>query len=193
MQVACVGLLKAIDRFDPGARVAFAASRCRPSSASCGATSATGAVVRARATCRSARCASSGAAEELTTASGPRTDRGGSPTLGLSVEDVLEGLRAGRGRWATSLAAPAPRARTSIGDHLGCGDHGFELAEHRAVLERLLGALDDRERRVLRLRFEDGPHAGGDRAPRGHLADARLAAAAPVAQKLRLEAATVRR
>jgi RNA polymerase sigma-B factor len=114
--------------------------------------------------------------------------------LELTDEDVLEALQAGRGRWATSLATPAgAEGEDELGDHLGCGDHGFELAEHRAVLERLLCALNDREREVVRLRFEEdltqeeiGALVGISQMHVSRLLRQAL-------QKLRLEAATVRR
>ena len=44
---------------------------------------------------------------------------------------------------------------TSLADALGGLDHGFRLAEHRALLGAVLGELDDRDREILRLRFEE--------------------------------------
>jgi RNA polymerase sigma-B factor len=38
---------------------------------------------------------------------------------------------------------------------MGRDEHGFGLAEDRATLDRLLSTVSDREREVLRLRFEE--------------------------------------
>ena len=75
--------------------------------------------------------------------------------LGLTEEDVLEGLEGARAYQATSLATPAggPEGTMELGDTIGADDHGFELAEIRFDLGPALAALDERERRILTLRF----------------------------------------
>src|SRR5204863_8790958 len=58
---------------------------------------------------------------------------------------------------ATSFAASRGNeddAGDTLGDTVGREEHGFGLAEDRATLGRLLQTLPEREREVLRLRFE---------------------------------------
>jgi RNA polymerase sigma-B factor len=75
--------------------------------------------------------------------------------LGASEEDVLEALQAGGAYRATSLETPrGDEDGDTLADSMGTDDDGFALAEHRATLERLLSAIGPREREVLRLRFE---------------------------------------
>ncbi|GAA0816667.1 SigB/SigF/SigG family RNA polymerase sigma factor [Spirilliplanes yamanashiensis] len=75
--------------------------------------------------------------------------------LGVTEEDVLEGLEGARAYQATSLATPAGDGSGSmeLGDTLSEDDRGYELAELRLDLGPALAALDERERRILTLRF----------------------------------------
>ena len=41
----------------------------------------------------------------------------------------------------------------TLESRLGANDTGFDLAEHRVLLERLLEELPERERTIVRLRF----------------------------------------
>jgi RNA polymerase sigma-B factor len=78
--------------------------------------------------------------------------------LGVSHEDVLDALQAGRAHRIASLDAPASEEQdpaTTVGERIGIAEPGFGLAENRAVLGRLLTVLSPRDRLVLRLRFED--------------------------------------
>jgi RNA polymerase sigma-B factor len=73
-------------------------------------------------------------------------------------EEVLEALQAGDAYHATSLDAfrsDDDEDGFSLSDALGEDDEGFRLAEHRALLTTVLTALDDRDREILRLRFEE--------------------------------------
>jgi RNA polymerase sigma-B factor len=79
-------------------------------------------------------------------------------TMGVSHEQVLDALEASSAYRAVSLDAPraaAGREETgeSVADAVGTLEDGFERAEERAVLEPLLARLSPRERAVLRLRF----------------------------------------
>jgi RNA polymerase sigma-B factor len=77
---------------------------------------------------------------------------------GASQEEVLEALQAGHAYRARSLDAHRTDEDddgASLGDALGGVDHGFRLAEHRALLGTVLPELDEREREILRMRFED--------------------------------------
>src|SRR6478736_752982 len=76
-----------------------------------------------------------------------------------------------RGGWTVptnvvSGLGPRPTARrtpraggdedpgVTLGDTLGHAEEGYADAEHRAVLQTLMGSLTLRERNVVRLRFE---------------------------------------
>ena len=76
--------------------------------------------------------------------------------LNLDLEDVLEALQAGTAYAATSLDAPAGRqddTERTIADTIGYQDQRLDLAEHVADLRELKDLLDERDRRVLYLRF----------------------------------------
>jgi RNA polymerase sigma-B factor len=77
--------------------------------------------------------------------------------VGTTPEAVLEARQAGDAYSATSLESQRgedPDAPT-LGDTLGSVDDGFHAAEDRATLTTLLVSLPDRDREVLRLRFEE--------------------------------------
>ena len=73
-------------------------------------------------------------------------------------EQVLEALQASGAYRATSLETPhagEDEAGVTLGDTVASTEQGFDLAEDRATLAQLLLAVTPREREVLRLRFED--------------------------------------
>jgi len=73
-------------------------------------------------------------------------------------EQVLEALEASSAYRATSLDAPRgseDETVDTLGDQMGADEPGFGLAEDRATLSRLFGSLTPREREILRLRFEE--------------------------------------
>jgi RNA polymerase sigma-B factor len=77
---------------------------------------------------------------------------------GASEERVFEALQAAGAYRATSLETPRAtedEAGTTFGDTLASTEHGFGLVEDRATLAHLLPAITPREREVLRLRFEE--------------------------------------
>ena len=91
---------------------------------------------------------------------------GRSPTIAelakaaeVSEEEVLEALESGRAYSSLSLSAGS-----SLGDDeeidpletIGTEEHEYELSEDRAVLEPGFRVLDERERRILHLRFFEG-------------------------------------
>jgi RNA polymerase sigma-B factor len=78
--------------------------------------------------------------------------------VGASPEQVLDALEAAAAYRAASLdasrsATQGEEAGESLADTLGTQDAGFQHAEERATLEPLLALLSPRERVVLRLRF----------------------------------------
>lgn len=77
--------------------------------------------------------------------------------VGATEEQVLEALEAAGAYRATSFDAPRAggdeEAGDTMGDAVGRDDHGYGLAEDRATLDRLMQAIGPREREVLRLRF----------------------------------------
>jgi RNA polymerase sigma-B factor len=156
VQTATVGLIKAVDKFDPDRGVDFAGYaiptiigeikrhfRDRTWS------------VRVPRRLQELRLA-------ITEANSSLTHRlGRSPTvadiathLGVTEEDVLEGLEGARAYNATSLSTPiSADGSTELGDTLGGEDHEYELAETRVALGPALATLDEREQKILTLRF----------------------------------------
>jgi RNA polymerase sigma-B factor len=159
LQVASLGLLKAVDRFDPARGIAFS---------SFAVPTIVGELRRHfRDRCwsvRPPRELQERALEvdkfrtELTTRLGRSPSvREIGQALELDDEQVLEALQAQQGMRATSL--DAPRGGTAdqdgtLADAHGVTDPELVRAEHRATIARLFERLDERERRVLRLRFE---------------------------------------
>jgi RNA polymerase sigma-B factor len=75
--------------------------------------------------------------------------------LGLTVEDVSEGLQAGNAYYAVSVDKPAgdDGEAVSLADTLGNEDDGLESVENHEALQPLLRGLPSRERTILMLRF----------------------------------------
>jgi RNA polymerase sigma-B factor len=159
-QVACLGLVKAIDRFDLEREVAFS---------SFAVPTILGEIKRYfRDRTWSVRVPRD--LQELAL----RVDRAISelsldlhrqPTVpeiaervSAEEEEVLEALEAWGAYRATSLETPRGGEDDSgetLGDTLGTEEQGFTLAEHRATIGHLMRSLNPREREVLRLRFEE--------------------------------------
>jgi RNA polymerase sigma-B factor len=74
--------------------------------------------------------------------------------LGVSVDDVAEALEANSAYSTISLDTASAVAPT-IGDSVGSLDDALEGVEYRESLKPLLEKLDDREKRILQLRFFD--------------------------------------
>jgi RNA polymerase sigma-B factor len=77
--------------------------------------------------------------------------------LGISDEEVLDALQAKHARRAGSLDAPRrdeDEAESTAGDAIGVPEDGFEQAEARVLLGALMTRLSPRDRLVVRLRFE---------------------------------------
>jgi RNA polymerase sigma-B factor len=154
-QVAAIGLIKAIDRFDPARGLAFTSfafptilgelkRHFRDRSWSVR--------VPRPLQVRVARI------ELLTTELSGELGR--SPTVTeiaarshATNEEVIEALQAAKARHATSFDRP----RNDSGEtyDFAIVDPGFEQAENAADLEHLMGILGERERLILRLRFRE--------------------------------------
>jgi RNA polymerase sigma-B factor len=160
LQVASLGLLKAVDRFDPARGIAFS---------SFAVPTIVGELRRHfRDRCwsvRPPRELQERALEvdkyrtELTTRLGRSPSvRELGQALELDDEQVLEALQAQQGMRAASLDAPRSSREdndATLADAHGSLDPELARAEHRATLARLFERLDEREQHVLRLRFEE--------------------------------------
>ncbi|MEU4222160.1 SigB/SigF/SigG family RNA polymerase sigma factor [Actinoplanes sp. NPDC026623] len=154
LQTAVVGLIKAIDKFDPGLGTDFPGYAIptvigeikrhfrdrtwavrmprRLRELSLAVTAATGDLTHRL--CRSPTVAEIAAHLEIT------------------EEEVLEGLEGARAQDAASLSVRVPGAGFP-GEHLGVEERGYELAEARVALGPALASLDERGQRILTLRF----------------------------------------
>ena len=99
---------------------------------------------------------------EITAANNELSHRlGRSPTvadvaahLKVTEEQVLEGLEGARAYSTTSLSTPVKdEGGMLLADTIGAEDSAFELTEFRVALGPALATLDAREQRILSLRF----------------------------------------
>jgi RNA polymerase sigma-B factor len=160
LQVASLGLVKAIDRFDPAREIAFSSyavptilgeikryfrDRTWAVRVPRGLQELSMRVDRAVGAL-SEELRRSPSVMEIAT------------TVGASEEEVLEALQAGGAYRAVSFEAPTGGTgddAATLADSVGVDEHGFDRAEERATLAALLEAVSAREREVLRMRFED--------------------------------------
>jgi RNA polymerase sigma-B factor len=76
--------------------------------------------------------------------------------IGVSTEQVLEAREASAAYRAVSLDRPRDEDEdgdAGMGETVGAEDPGYGVAEDAATVERLMRVLSEREREVLRLRF----------------------------------------
>jgi RNA polymerase sigma-B factor len=160
-QVACFGLVKAVDRFDIERGVAFS---------SYAVPTIMGEIKRhfrdRTWAVRVPRDLQELALRVDRVVSDLTRELGRAPTVdevALAVdadsEDVLEAMQASSAYRATSLETPRAGGDNepgdTLGDSVGLVDDGFNRAEQRAVLHALMRSLTPREREVVRLRFEE--------------------------------------
>jgi RNA polymerase sigma-B factor len=160
VQVASVGLLKAVDRFEPDRGVKFS-------------TYATHTIVgelKRHFRDKGWAVRAPRRMQELYLRLGKivsnlSQELGRSPTIPelaleaqVSEEEVLEALEAGQAYRFTSLDAPSPTEEDgdSLSTTLGEEDPELIDAEHRAALHPLIESLPTREQRILHLRFFEG-------------------------------------
>lgn len=156
IQVATVGLIKAVDRFDLDRGVEFSTFA---------APTIIGEVkrhfrdkgwaVRVPRRLQELRLAISKAVSEL------YQKLGHSPTvaelavhLKVTEEEILEGLESGQAYTASSLDTPGSDGDgLSIGEQIGGLDPGIDQIELRESLKPLLAQLPEREKKILMMRF----------------------------------------
>jgi RNA polymerase sigma-B factor len=73
--------------------------------------------------------------------------------LGISTDEVVEGLDAQQAYRSTSLDELVSGADTALADTLGAADAELDKVEYRQTLAPLLDELPERERTILVLRF----------------------------------------
>jgi RNA polymerase sigma-B factor len=160
IQVASLGLLKAIDRFDPGRETAFS---------SFAVPTILGELKRHFRdkgwSVRVPRDLQELAVKVDRLGDEMARELGRAPTaaeigerVGASPEQVFEAREAAGAYRAVSLDRPRGEETEegdAFADVFGIEDPGFTQAEHAATVESLMGALSEREREVLRLRFEE--------------------------------------
>jgi RNA polymerase sigma-B factor len=158
-QVAYMGLVKAVDRYDPSQGVAFS---------SYAVPTIMGELkrhfrdrtwaVRPPRDLQEQWLRVERAVKELTEREGRQpTVEEIAQHMDATEEDVLEALNVRNGLSATSLDAPRGSGDDdgdAFVDLLGSTDNEFRLAEARATLDSLMSILTDRERIIVRLRFE---------------------------------------
>jgi RNA polymerase sigma-B factor len=160
VQVACVGLLKAVDRYEPergGGFTRYAVPTMlgelkrhfRDKGWSVHVPRATQELVLKVSDAFGALPAKLGRS--------PRP-RDLAVAVGAPIEDVLEAMEAATAYEAASLDAPRAGGddggEWTHGDALGAEERGYELVEIGETLRGTLEALPSRERMILRLRFE---------------------------------------
>ncbi len=159
IQVASLGLLKSIDRFDPSRETAFSSfavptilgelkRHFRDKGWS----------VRVPRDLQELAVKLEPLSEELARELG----RAATPAeiaqrAGVTLEQVLEAREAAGAYRAVSLDRPRDEDEDGDGAGVAFGveDPGFGVAEDAATVQRLMRVLSDREREVLRLRFEE--------------------------------------
>ena len=159
IQVASLGLLKAIERFDPQRETAFS---------SFAVPTILGELKRHFRdkgwSVRVPRDLQELAVKVDRVGEDMARELGRAPTpaeiaerVGATPEQVLEAREAAGAYRAVSLDRPRNEDEDEgeLVDAFGSEDHGFAVAEDAATVQRLMRVLSEREREVLRLRFEE--------------------------------------
>jgi RNA polymerase sigma-B factor len=156
-QVASLGLLKAIDRFDVSRDVRFATFAVPTIAGELKRHFRDrGWMLRVPRDIQELSARVTRAREALT------RDLGRSPTveevartLQASVEQILDALRAADTYRMMSLDEPLAEGAGAL-EAIGGDDEGYELVEQRVLLRRGLDGLGAREREIVRLRYYEG-------------------------------------
>lgn len=158
LQVATIGLINAVDRFDPARGVAFSTYAVPTISGEIKRyfRDRTWSVRPPRALQELALRVDA-AVIELTEDMRAPTVAELAERLDEPPEHVLEALHAHHARYAVSMQAQLGSdddGTARLEDRIGLDDEAYDVAEERVVLERLLRMVTDRDRRVLRMHFE---------------------------------------
>lgn len=157
-QIATLGLLKAVERFEPERGLAFSTF----------ATPTISGEIKRHFRDRSWSVRVPRALQELglrltATVADLTNDLGRSPTLDEIAEElevdpeaVLEAMEANRAYATQSLDAQLPGDDRTLGDTIGGDEPGMDDVEVRMVVGDLLATLPEREQAILRLRFFEG-------------------------------------
>ena len=157
-QVAYVGLIKAVDRFDPEMGVRFATFAGRTIEGE----------VKRYFRDRTWMVRVPRGAQELSMAvrraiDSMSMDLGRAPSaaevaasLAVTEDAVIEALDASAARSVDSLDRTAGETGTSIGDGVGAADPGFASFEGEFSVDQLLPLLAAREREIVELRLYEG-------------------------------------
>ncbi len=156
-QVSSLGLIKAVDRFDPGRGVEFTTYATKTILGELKRHFRDkGWAVRAPRRIQELYLHLGQAIGQLS------QELGRSPTIrelaahtGASEDDVIEALEAGQAYRSASLDSAGPDEE-GLGARLGVDDERFGDAEWRALLLPHLEKLAERDREILRLRFSEG-------------------------------------
>ena len=158
VQVAALGLVKAIDRFDPDRGFAFTSfatptilGELRRHLRD------TAWALRVPRELQERALMVARAASELTgTVGRPPTAAELADATGMALEDVVEARAAGTARHAVSIFRPLSEGEEEpLADLLGAEDPGYAAADDAMTSERLLELLPPREREILRLRYQE--------------------------------------
>lgn len=159
VQVGTVGLINAVDRFDPSRGTAFS-TFATPTIA--GEIKRhfrdRGWAIRVPRRLQELRMRISAATDMLSQQTGRSpTTRELAEYLDVDEDDVLDGLESAQAYSTISLDLPVGSADQSgsvaIGDEIGDDDTALELVENRETLRVLLAQLPARERQIIMLRF----------------------------------------
>jgi RNA polymerase sigma-B factor len=158
MQVASLGLVKAVDRFDPSRGTAFSTFAVP---------TILGELKRHFRDRGWSIRVPRGTQELILKVEKARSELPGrlgrEPTvqdiarwLEVSDEEVLDAMHASRGHHATSLDRPASAEvedGMTLVERLGGDDHMFDTVEYAVAIEPVLDDISERDRRILHLRF----------------------------------------
>ena len=158
VQVATVGVLKAVERFDPAFGVVFTTFAMPTVMGELrrhfrDKTWSVHVPRRAKELYQSV----SGVAEELSqTLMRSPTVSEIAQRAGASVEDALEALEVRASYRGVPLAPPGGDDDRAEGPGFGRIDQGYDATEARLTVGRLLDTLPERDRRIVEMRFIDG-------------------------------------
>ena len=157
IQIAMLGTLKAVERFDPDRGIPFSSFASR---------TVNGEIKRyfrdRTWAVRPPRSAQERHLDLRRARSGLSTQLGRAPTvaelaaqMGISTDEVLDALEAGAAYRATSLDArrPGDDDTTPLAERLSTGEAPSRPVEMRVLVDQLLDTLPAREATIMRLRF----------------------------------------